>query len=65
MSESQVSSSSSIPGFAVAGALICGLAGFACGLIAIINSADFVGGGICLLAGALAFGLLAGAVLRD
>lgn len=64
MSESPSSGNSTIPGLAVSGALACGLAGIACGLVAIINSADFVGGGVCLLAGSLAFGLLAGAVLR-
>lgn len=65
MTESQSTSSSSVPGFAVAGTLGCGIAGVFCGLVAIIRTGDYVGGGICLVAGSVAFGLLAGAVLRD
>jgi len=52
------------PGWLVAGAVVCGLAGLVCGCVAALKG-DFVGGGACFAAGAVAFGLLANAVLRD
>ena len=56
---------SAVLGCAVAGSLLCGVAGLACGLITVVANHDFAGGGMCLLAGAVGFGLLAGALLRD
>ena len=52
-----------LPGYAAAGALIIGLAGFVLGLVAVFF-ADFSGAGMCLAASALAFGLLANAIYR-
>jgi hypothetical protein len=53
-----------ILGIAVMAALITGLTGFVTGVFAFFN-ADWTGAGVCLAAAALAFGLLANALLRD
>ncbi len=51
-------------GISVIAGLITGLAGFLAAVFAFSN-ADWVGTGLCLLAAAFSFGLLAKALLRN
>jgi hypothetical protein len=53
-----------IIGLATVGGGIIGIAGFVAALVAFF-SGDFVATGLCLVAAALSFGLLANAVLRE
>lgn len=55
---------SALPGLLVAGGVVSGLAGLVCGFLASLRG-DLVAGGIGFAAGAIAFGLLASAVLRE
>ena len=50
-------------GLSVGGALLTGAGGIFASFVAILN-AEFIGGGVYLLAAAFAFGLLANAVFR-
>jgi hypothetical protein len=52
-----------IIGLATLGSAIVGVAGFLVALFAFFNG-DFTAAGVCLIAAALSFGLLANAVLR-
>ena len=52
-------------GLVVMGGLITGVLGLFWGLLAILNEYDYVGGGLCFLASAFVFGLMANALLRD
>jgi hypothetical protein len=56
---------STLTGLLVAATTVIGVLACICGLIAILSRGDYVGGGACLAAGAIAFGLLANAVLRE
>jgi hypothetical protein len=51
-------------GLGTLGSAVIGVVGFVAALIAFF-SGDLVGAGVCLIASALAFGLLANAVLRS
>ena len=53
-----------IIGLATLGGGIIGVASFVVALIAFLNG-DFLAAGVCLIAAALSFGLLANAVLRS
>ena len=52
-----------LPGYAVGGALVVGVSGLILALLALIFG-NFAGAGLCLIAAALAFGLLANAIYR-
>lgn len=54
----------SIAGLAIIGTCITGVASLVAAIFTFLNG-DFAAGGICLLAAALSFGLLANAVLRE
>ena len=54
----------SIAGLAIIGTCIIGVASLIAALFSFL-AGDFAAGGICLLASALSFGLLANAVLRE
>ena len=66
--EEQRSTAAGYAGFAVYGACVAGLlgllAGFAAFLTGPTDPQHYIGAGVCLAAAALAFGLLANAVLR-
>ena len=51
-------------GLSVLGGFIVGVFGLLASLLALFNEYDYVGVGLCLLASAVAFGLLANAILR-
>ena len=61
--DSAVRSGTAAAGLGVIGALLTGFVGIVGSLLATLK-AEFIGGGIYLLAAALAFGLLANAVFR-
>jgi hypothetical protein len=63
MSKDKINRSSS-PGLSVIGGFVVGIVGFLAALLAIFNEYDYVGAGLCLIASALAFGLLANAMFR-
>ncbi len=52
-------------GLSVVGSATVGVAGVIAAVVAGIGYADFVGTGMCLLAAAVAFGLLANAIFRQ
>jgi hypothetical protein len=54
----------SSPGLSIIGGFIIGIAGFFAALLAVFNEYDYVGAGLCLMASALAFGLMANAMFR-
>jgi len=51
-------------GTVVVAGVIAGIIGLAAGIIALIHG-EWLGAGLCLGAAALAFGLIANAILRD
>jgi len=53
-----------MPFFVAIGAFVCGCVGAISGICAILNRGDYVGGGPCLIAGAIGFGSLAVALSR-
>lgn len=53
-----------IMGLVTLGGAITGVAGFVAALVAFFNG-DFAATGVCLIASALSFGLLANAVFRE
>ena len=57
--------SSIMAGLVVIAGSIVGIAAFLAAIMAVFDSYDYVGAGICLLASALAFGLLANAIFRN
>jgi hypothetical protein len=52
------------PGFAIMGCFVVGVIGVIAAIGVMFDVQDFRGGGICLVAAALAFGLAANAVFR-
>ncbi len=56
--------SSSALGLSIISGFIIGIFGFLGALFAIFNTNDYTGAGLCLIASALAFGLLANAMFR-
>ncbi|MBC8372303.1 MAG: hypothetical protein H8E53_01820 [Planctomycetes bacterium] len=56
--------SSMIPGISIIGCFMVGIAGLIGAMAAMFDLNDFVGGGACLVASAVAFGLAANAVFR-
>jgi hypothetical protein len=58
-------SSSALAGFTVIASYIVGIAAFLVAILAVFNWDDFVGAGVCFIAAALAFGLIANAIYRD
>jgi hypothetical protein len=46
------------------GAFAIGISGFCAGALAVVNEYDYVGAGLCFLAAAFSFGLLANALYR-
>ena len=52
-------------GLMVLGGFIIGIAGFLAAILAVFNEYDYIGAGLCLLASAIVFGLLANAMLRN
>ena len=55
---------SAIPGLTILGCFVVGIAGLIGAVAAMIYIEDFAGGGACLVASAIAFGLAANAVFR-
>jgi F0F1-type ATP synthase membrane subunit c/vacuolar-type H+-ATPase subunit K len=51
-------------GLSVIGGFIVGIAGFFAGILSLFNEYNYVGVGLCFLASAFAFGLLANALFR-
>ena len=49
-------------GLSVIGGFIVGVVAFLAGLLAVINEFNYIGAGLCFLAAALAFGLLANSI---
>ncbi|MGD8457168.1 MAG: hypothetical protein PVF83_12350 [Anaerolineales bacterium] len=56
--------STSFPGLSIIGGFIIGIAGFFAAFLAVFNEYDYVGAGLCLIASALAFGLMSNAMFR-
>jgi hypothetical protein len=54
----------SSPGLSIIGGFIIGIAGFFAALLAVFNEYDYAGAGLCLIASALAFGLMSNAMFR-
>jgi hypothetical protein len=54
----------SAPGLSIISGFVIGILGFVGALFAAINESDYTGAGLCLIASALAFGLLANAMFR-
>ena len=52
------------PGFAIIGCFVVGVIGVIAAVGVMFDVQDFTGGGVCLVASALAFGLAANAVFR-
>jgi hypothetical protein len=52
-------------GLSVIGGFIVGIIAFLAGLLAILNEFNYIGAGLCFLASALAFGLLANSIFRN
>jgi len=52
-------------GLSVMGGYTVGVVGLFGGVFSIFNETDFVGAGLCFLASALAFGLIANAIFRE
>jgi len=57
--------SPAVAGLAVIGGFIVGLVAFLAAILAVFNEFDYVGAGLCFLASAFAFGLLANAIYRE
>ena len=53
-----------LPGLAALGCLVAGAAGLITGLAAAMDTQEYTGAGLCLLASACAFGFLANALFR-
>ena len=51
-------------GLSVLGGFIIGIIALLAGILAVFNEYDYIGAGLCFLASALAFGLLANALFR-
>ena len=51
-------------GLSLLGGFIVGLIGMLAGFLAILNEFDYIGAGLCFLASAMAFGLLANSIYR-
>lgn len=58
-------SSSASAGFTVIAGYIVGIVAFLAGILAVFNEYDYVGAGLCFLASAFVFGLIANAIYRD
>jgi len=58
-------SSSALAGFGIIAGYIIGIVAFLVGILAVFNWDDFVGAGVCFLASAVVFGLIANAIYRD
>lgn len=52
-------------GLSVLGGFIVGVVAFLAGVLAVLNEFDYIGAGLCFLAAALAFGLLANSFFRN
>ena len=63
MSE-KTTQASIMAGYGVIGLFVVGIAALVVALLAVVNEADFIGAGLCLLAAATAFGHLVNAVFR-
>ncbi len=51
-------------GLSILGEFLVGIITLLAGLLAVFNEYDYIGAGLCFLASALAFGLLANALFR-
>ena len=52
-------------GIIVIGGFIVGIVALFAGILSVLNEYDYIGAGLCFLASALAFGLLANSILRN
>ena len=52
-------------GLIVIGGFIVGIVAFLAGLLAVFNEFNYIGAGLCFLASAIAFGLLANSIFRS
>ena len=51
-------------GLSVLGGFVIGIIALLAGILAVFNEYDYIGAGLCFLAAALAFGMLANALFR-
>ena len=51
-------------GLSVFGGFVIGIIALLAGILAVFNEYDYIGAGLCFLAAALAFGMLANALFR-
>ena len=51
-------------GLSILGGFVIGTIALLAGLLAVFNEYDYIGAGLCFLASALAFGMLANALFR-
>ena len=58
-------SSSALAGFTVIAGYIVGIVALLAGILAVFNEYDYVGAGLCFLASAFVFGLIANAIYRN
>lgn len=49
-------------GLSVIGGFVVGIVAFLAGILAVLNEFNYIGAGLCFLAAALAFGLLANSI---
>jgi len=54
-----------LAGFGVFAGFFVGIAAFLAGILAVFNEYDYIGAGLCFLASAIAFGMLANAIFRE
>jgi hypothetical protein len=57
--------SSAWVGILIISGFIVGLIALFAGILSVINEFDYIGAGLCFLASAFAFGLLANSILRN
>ncbi len=52
-------------GLSVIGGFLVGIIAFLAGILAVFNEFNYIGAGLCFMASALAFGLLANSIFRN
>ena len=57
--------SPALAGFSIIAGYIVGIVALLAGILVVFNEYDYVGAGLCFLASAFAFGLVANAIFRD
>ena len=54
-----------LAGFGIFAGFFIGIVAFLAGILAVFNEYDYVGAGLCFLASAFAFGLIANVIFRN